>query len=161
MVLLGLSMVIGDFLHRRQVKWIGEAGVALVLGTVFGGLVNAGGGGSQYENWLDFKVRSLVTFGTSLPRSTINSEFITPGLQYTLVSTFRGSPYRSLRLLHAESIQSWLDQVGECIISRCVSAVFEGRAKRVLPVLLQSDFFFFALLPPIMFDAGYTMEIKP
>lgn len=30
-----------------------------------------------------------------------------------------------------------------------------------LPVTMQSEFFFLALLPPIMFEAGFSLQVKP
>lgn len=55
--MLGAALIVGDLLHHKKIRWIGEAGMALVLGLILGGLIAAGGAGHKFTSWLQFKVR--------------------------------------------------------------------------------------------------------
>lgn len=54
LLLLGLALIIGRVLQRYEVKWIGSAGSALVLGVLAGLLSRAVGLGSEYLDKIAF-----------------------------------------------------------------------------------------------------------
>ena len=57
LVLLGLSLVLGQMLEKRRVQWLSEAGVALLLGVFMGVLSRVFSVSKTYMDWLSFSVR--------------------------------------------------------------------------------------------------------
>ena len=57
LVLLGLSLVLGQMLEKRRVQWLSEAGVALLLGVSMGVLSRVFSISKTYMDWLSFSVR--------------------------------------------------------------------------------------------------------
>jgi hypothetical protein len=57
MLLLGLSLILSQFLERNDINWASEAGVALVVGIVLGLVVTlASNVDSSYYDFFKFQV---------------------------------------------------------------------------------------------------------
>lgn len=58
LVILGASLGLGQWLEKRKVDWLGDAGVALLLGIVVGVLARVFTFSKTYMSWMGFQVRS-------------------------------------------------------------------------------------------------------
>ncbi len=55
-LLLGGTLLVGQGLRRLRVKWIGDAGAALLLGIVIGLIIKAAGAGPDFASLVSFNV---------------------------------------------------------------------------------------------------------
>ena len=55
-ILLAIALAAGQWLEKRRVAWLGEAGVALLLGIVMGMLSRAFTFSATYVSWMSFQV---------------------------------------------------------------------------------------------------------
>ena len=60
-VLLAVALAVGQWLDKRKVAWLGEAGVALLLGILMGMLSRAFTFSSTYVSWMSFQVSSMTS----------------------------------------------------------------------------------------------------
>jgi hypothetical protein len=69
MLLLGLSLILGQFFERSGINWASEAGVALVVGIVLGLIVTlASNVNSSYYDFFKFQVREKDALSQSALR---------------------------------------------------------------------------------------------
>ena len=55
-ILLAIALAVGRWLEKRKVAWLGEAGVALMLGILMGMLSRAFTFSATYVSWMRFQV---------------------------------------------------------------------------------------------------------
>jgi hypothetical protein len=136
-VLLALSLGLGQWLEKKHIDWMSEAGVALLLGVLMGVLSRIFTFSKTYVDWMSFSVSPLLLASPKFFREPRHSSCVIPSIM---------SPSCHLAgfLIESNSSSFPLRRHTFCLCGA-----------------MQTKFFFIALLPPIMFEAGFSLQVKP